>query len=224
METDRTAMSFKLLPLPYAETALAPVMSARTVEVHHGKHQAGYVEKLNELVAGTAFARMSLEQIIQRTARERTAIEIFNNASQVWNHDFFWRSMMPAGGGMPTGELGSRLAAEFGSYEQFSEEFVARATRHFGSGWAWLVAEADRLRVVSTPNAESPLIAGQQALLACDIWEHAYYLDCQSDRKSFVQKFLEKLANWEFAAERLGRRDTSGMAAVEQGRRRKMRA
>jgi Fe-Mn family superoxide dismutase len=199
-------MAFKLSPLPYAETALAPVISARTMEFHHGKHHAGYVDKLNKLVQGTPYARMSLEQIIEQTARDKDKAQIFNNAGQVWNHDFFWRSMRPQGGGRPKNEFGSRIDKDFGSFDKFAKQFVERAVGQFGSGWTWLVASGDRLQVVSTPDAEPPMISGQQALLTCDVWEHAYYLDYQHDRKAFAEAFVEKLANWDFAAEQLTRR------------------
>jgi Fe-Mn family superoxide dismutase len=199
-------MAFTLSPLPYAQTALEPVISARTLEYHHGKHHANYVDKLNELIEGTAYARMSLEQIIEQTARDKERSEIFNNAGQVWNHDFFWRSMAPQGGGAPKRDLGSRIDEDFGSFDRFAEQFVDRAVAQFGSGWVWLVAAGDRLEVVSTPDAEPPMISSQHALLTCDVWEHAYYLDYQNDRKGFVEAFVDRLANWDFAAAQLARR------------------
>jgi len=198
-------MAFKLSPLPYAESALAPVISARTMEFHYGKHHAGYVEKLNKLVKGTPYARMSLEQIIEQTARDKDKAEIFNNAGQVWNHDFFWRSMTPQGGGSPGREIANRIDKDFGSFDKFAKQFVDRAIGQFGSGWTWLVAAENGLQVVSTPNAEPPMISGQFALLTCDVWEHAYYLDYQNDRKAFAEAFLAKLVNWDFAAEQLSR-------------------
>jgi Fe-Mn family superoxide dismutase len=206
-------MAFKLSPLPYGEAALAPVISARTMQFHYGKHHAGYVDKLTKLIEGTPYARMSLEQIIEQTARDKDKAPIFNNAAQVWNHDFFWRSMRPQGGGRPRGEIGSRIDKDFGSFDKLAKQFVERAVGQFGSGWTWLVAAGDRLQVVSTPNAEPPMIAGQQALLTCDVWEHAYYLDYQHDRKAFAEAFVDKLANWEFAAEQLARRK-SGATSV----------
>jgi Fe-Mn family superoxide dismutase len=199
-------MAFKLSPLPYAEAALMPVISARTMEIHHGKHHAGYVDKLNTLIEGTPYARMSLEQIIEQTARDKDKVQIFNNAGQVWNHDFFWRSMRPQGGGQPKDEIGRRIDKDFGSFDKFARQFVDRAVGQFGSGWTWLVAAGERLQVVSTPNAEPPMISGQHPLLTCDVWEHAYYLDYQHDRKAFAEAFVEKLVNWEFAAEQLTRR------------------
>ena len=199
-------MAFKLSPLPYDVSALAPAISARTMEFHHGKHHAGYVDKLNKLIEGKPYARMSLEQIIEQTARDKDKAQIFNNAAQVWNHDFFWRSMKPQGGGSPTHEIGGRIDKDFGSFDKFAKQFVEKAVGQFGSGWTWLVAADDRLQVVSTPDAELPMISGQLALLTCDVWEHAYYLDYQHDRKAFAEAFLGKLANWDFAAEQLSRR------------------
>lgn len=198
-------MAFKLSPLPYDVSALAPTISARTMEFHYGKHHAGYVDKLNTLIEGKPYARMSLEQIIEQTARDKEKTPIFNNAAQVWNHDFFWRSMKPQGGGSPKREIGDRIDKDFGSYDKFVKQFVEKAVGQFGSGWTWLVAAGDRLQVVSTPDAEPPMISGQLALLTCDVWEHAYYLDYQHDRQSFTEAFLGKLANWDFAAEQLSR-------------------
>jgi Fe-Mn family superoxide dismutase len=198
-------MAFKLSPLPYDVSALAPTISARTMEFHHGKHHAGYVDKLNKLIEGKPYARMSLEQIIEQTARDKDKAQIFNNAAQVWNHDFFWRSMKPQGGGSPTHEIGGRVDKDFGSFDKFAKQFVEKAVGQFGSGWTWLVAAGDRLQVVSTPDAELPMISGQLALLTCDVWEHAYYLDYQNDRKAFAEAFLGKLANWDFAAEQFSR-------------------
>ncbi len=216
-------MTFKLSPLPYAPSALEPAISARTMEFHYGKHHAGYVEKLNKLVRGTPLARLPLDEVILRTARDRQATAIFNNAAQVWNHDFFWRSMTPDGGGKPDDALGRQIAADFGSFEEFARQFVTQATGLFGSGWVWLAAAADGLRIVSTANAELPMISHQQALLACDVWEHAYYLDYQNNREGFVRTFLEKLANWGFAAEHLAQTDRGQVTAIGQQRDRRAR-
>jgi superoxide dismutase, Fe-Mn family len=216
-------MTFKLSPLPYALSALEPAISARTMEFHYGKHHAGYVEKLNKLVQGTPLARLPLDEVILRTARDRLATAIFNNAAQVWNHDFFWRSMTPGGGGSPDDGLGRRIVADFGSFEEFTRQFVTQATGLFGSGWVWLAADVDGLRIVSTANAELPMTSHQQALLACDVWEHAYYLDYQNNREGFVRTFLEKLANWAFAAEQFAQADQGQVAAVAQQRDRRAR-
>jgi Fe-Mn family superoxide dismutase len=216
-------MTFKLSPLPYAPSALEPFISARTMEFHYGKHHAGYVEKLNKLVQGTPLARLPLDEVILRTARDRQATAIFNNAAQVWNHDFFWRSMTPDGGGKPDDALGRRIEADFGSFEEFARQFVTQATGLFGSGWVWLAAGTDGLRIVSAANAELPMISHQRALLACDVWEHAYYLDYQNDREGFVRTFLEKLANWAFAAEQFAQIDQGQATAVGLQRDRRAR-
>ena len=214
-------MTYTLAPLPYSKSALEPVISARTMDFHYGKHHAGYVDKLNKLVEGTPYAGMPLEEVIRRTAGDRKAAGIFNNAAQVWNHDFFWHSMTPGGGGDPSGPLGRQIAADFGSLESFAKEFVTQATGLFGSGWTWLVADADGLHIISTTNAELPMISQQHALLACDVWEHAYYLDYQNNREAFVRGYLDKLANWNFAAERFAQRDQTpaAVAALQKGRR-----
>src|SRR5262249_2258485 len=155
-------------------------------ELHHGKHHAGYVKKLNELVGDGPLAKLTLPEIIQKTASKADAQDIFNNAGQVWNHDFFWRSMTPRGGGEPIeSELRRKIDADFGSYASFRDAFVKTAVARFGSGWAWLVLDDGKLRVMSTSNAASPMVSGGFALLACDVWEHAYYLDYQSRRQDF---------------------------------------
>jgi Fe-Mn family superoxide dismutase len=176
-------------------------MSAETLRYHHDKHHDGYVKKLNDAVAGTDLADVSLEEIIQETARKAEHVGVFNNAAQVWNHSFFWQCMTPDGGGRPDGELARQFDADFGSFDAFEQAFQDAATGQFGSGWAWLVLEAGKLRAISTANAEPPMVRGQQALLTCDVWEHAYYLDYQNDRPRFVRTFLDNLVNWEFVAE-----------------------
>ncbi len=193
-------MAFELPPLPYADTALEPAYSARTISFHHGKHHKAYVDNLNRLIAGTPLEGKTLEEIIQLTVNDPGKVAVFNNAAQVWNHTFFWHSMKPAGGGRPTGQLAEKLAGAFGSYEQFAEQFKAAAVGRFGSGWAWLVADGGVLKIVTTPNAETPLTAGMRPLLTVDVWEHAYYLDYQNRRPDFVQAFLDQLVNWDFAA------------------------
>jgi Fe-Mn family superoxide dismutase len=191
------------------------------MDFHYGKHHAGYVDKLNKLVEGTPYASLPLEQVIQKAARDPKAKGIFNNAAQVWNHDFFWRSMTPDGVGKPDDALGEQISADFGSLEGFAKQFVTQAIGLFGSGWTWLVADGNKLRIVSTADAELPMTAQQHALLTCDVWEHAYYLDYQNNREAFVHAFLEKLANWEFAAEQFGMLSREAAAAVgSQGGRR----
>jgi Fe-Mn family superoxide dismutase len=196
-------MAFELLPLPYARSALEPHMSAKTLEFHHGKHHRAYVTNLNSLVGTTPLAAKSLESIIRETAKDTSKAGIFNNAAQVWNHTCFWNSMKPAGGGAPVGDLASRIDRDFESFEKFKELFQQAAVGQFGSGWAWLVADKRDLKIVKTANAMTPIVQGQVPLLACDIWEHAYYLDYQNRRPDFVRAFLDHLVNWDFAAKNL---------------------
>ncbi len=196
-------MAFSLPPLPYPEDALEPDYSARTISFHYGKHHKAYVDNLNKLIAGTEWEGKSLEEIIRLAAADPAKVGVFNNAAQVWNHTFFWHCMKPQGGGRPTGKLAKMLDEAFGSYEKFAEQFKATAVGRFGSGWGWLVLEGGALKLVSTPNAETPLTKGQVALLTVDVWEHAYYLDYQNRRPDFVQAFLDKLVNWDFVAANL---------------------
>jgi Fe-Mn family superoxide dismutase len=193
-------MAFSLPPLPYPEDALEPDYSARTISFHYGKHHKAYVDNLNKLLAGTEWEGKSLEEIIRLAAADPAKVGVFNNAAQVWNHTFFWHCMKPQGGGRPTGKLAKMLDEAFGSYEKFAEQFKATAVGRFGSGWGWLVLEGGALKLVSTPNAETPLTKGQVALLTVDVWEHAYYLDYQNRRPDFVQAFLDRLVNWDFVA------------------------
>lgn len=198
-------MAFTLPSLPFAVDALRPHMSARTLECHHGRHHRKYVDKLNELVAGTAFENQSLSAIILATAGEgrKANARMFDNAAQVWNHEFFWNCMRPQGGGSPTGALAKSIDLAFGDLDRFRVAFKKAAAGQFGSGYAWLVAEDARLLVKSTPNAIPPMVHGQTALLACDLWEHAYYLDYQDRRADFIVAFLDHLVNWDFVAEQL---------------------
>ncbi len=189
----------ELPPLPYAQDALAPVISAETLSFHYGKHHKAYVDNLNKLVTGTDLAETPLEQVIKSVAGKADKAGIFNNAAQIWNHTFFWNSLKPGGGGMPTGAVMPAINSAFGSYDNFKKEFSNAAMTQFGSGWAWLVAERGALRVMKTPNAETPLTTGQTALLTIDVWEHAYYLDYQNRRADFVAAVIDKLLNWEFA-------------------------
>jgi superoxide dismutase, Fe-Mn family len=196
-------MAFELPPLPYPKDGLEPHMSMRTLEFHHGKHHKTYVDTLNRLVKGTPFESQSLAEVIKASAREEAKTQIFNNAAQAWNHQFFWSCMRPRGGGQPAGELAKRIDQAFGGLDKFKAAFKQAATTQFGSGWAWLVLDAGALRLTTTANAMNPLAQGQTALLACDVWEHAYYLDYQNRRADFVQTFLDHLVNWEFAARTL---------------------
>lgn len=201
-------MPFKLPALPYAEDALEPYISARTLQFHHGKHHKTYVDTLNKLIDGTKFADMSLEEIIRATADAEKGDEkkIFNNAAQVWNHSFFWHCLSPHGGGEPGDELLARIEKDFGGFDEFKTKFKEAAVGQFGSGWAWLVEEKGKLAIVTTPNAMTPIAkTGQKPLLTCDVWEHAYYLDYQNERPKFVETFLRHVAHWHFAVHCLHR-------------------
>jgi Fe-Mn family superoxide dismutase len=196
-------MPHTLPDLPYAINALEPHISANTLTFHHGKHHQAYVTNLNNLTENTDLADKTLEEIIHATANKADKMGIFNNAAQVWNHTFFWHCMKPGGGGEPTGELKSQIDKAFGSFEKFATEFKQAAVTQFGSGWAWLVADKGSLRIMKTANADLPMVHGATALLTCDVWEHAYYLDFQNRRPDYVDTFLKHLVNWDFAASQL---------------------
>lgn len=198
-QTAATAQAHVLPALPYADTALDPVITAATIGFHYGKHHKGYVDALNKLVVGTEYADMSLEKIIIKTAGRPEKAAIFNNAAQIWNHTFYWNSMKPKGGGEPPAALKNKIEASFGSVDVCKKELANAATSQFGSGWAWLVLDGDKLKVVKTANAETPLTTGVKPLLTVDVWEHAYYLDYQNRRADYVNTVLNKLINWEFA-------------------------
>jgi len=191
-------MAIELPALPYAKDALEPHLSARTLEFHHGKHHQAYVTNTNKLIAGTDLEQASLEQIVLKSAGDPAKAGLFNNAAQVWNHSFYWRCLKPGGGGKPAGALAERIARDFGSYEKFAEEFKNAGATQFGSGWAWLVLDGDRLAIMKTGNADTPLAHGKKALLTVDVWEHAYYLDYQNRRPDYLAVFMEHLVNWEF--------------------------
>jgi Fe-Mn family superoxide dismutase len=188
-----------LPPLPYAENALEPIITAKTMSFHYGKHHKAYLDNLNKLIAGTEYAALSLEKIITSTAGKPEKAAIFNNAAQNWNHTFYWKSMSPKGGGVPPATLKSKIEAAFGSVDACKKELAGMAIAQFGSGWAWLVLEGDKLKVVKTANADVPMSMGLKPLLAIDVWEHAYYLDYQNRRADYVNAMLDKLINWEFA-------------------------
>jgi Fe-Mn family superoxide dismutase len=200
----RAAAALTLPPLPYADNALDPVISANTMSFHYGKHHKGYVDNLNKLVTGTEFADLSLEKIIAATAGQTEKSAIFNNAAQIWNHTFYWRSLRQNGGGEPPAALKQKIEASFGSVDACKKELLTAATTQFGSGWAWLVLDGDKLKVVKTSNADLPLTTGMKPLLTIDVWEHAYYLDYQNRRADYVNAVLDKLINWGFAADNLG--------------------
>jgi Fe-Mn family superoxide dismutase len=198
-------MAFELPGLPYDKTALEPHISAKTLEFHHGKHHATYVTNLNNLIKDSDLASKSLEDIIMVAAKDLPAKQgLFNNAAQVWNHTFFWNCMKKGGGGKPSGKVLAAIEAAFGSYEKFAEEFKNAALTQFGSGWAWLVADGDAVKITKTANADLPMAHGQTALLTVDVWEHAYYIDYQNRRADFVQAFLDHLVDWDFVAKNLG--------------------
>jgi len=192
-------MAFELPALPYADDALDPVISARTISFHYGKHHAAYVKNLNGLVEGTEHAKQTLEEVIMSAPKGG----LFNNAAQVWNHTIYWNSMTPKGGGTPSGELAKAIDDSFGSFDACVAKLSDAAAKHFGSGWAWLVSENGKLAVTDTADADLPMKHGQTALLTIDVWEHAYYLDHQNMRADYIKGFFDKLVNWEFAAKNL---------------------
>ena len=191
-------MPFSLPPLPWAKDALAPVISAETLDYHYGKHHQAYVTNLNKLTEGKPEANQSLEQIIMASSGG-----LFNNAAQIWNHTFYWNSMKPSGGGKPTGQLLELVNRDFGSVDTLLQQLGEAAKTQFGSGWAWLVQDGGKLKVTQTANADLPMKHGQNALLTCDVWEHAYYIDFRNARPSYVDAYLKSLVNWDFAAKNL---------------------
>lgn len=196
-------MAIELPNLPYERNALAPHISEETLNFHYGKHHNAYVVNLNKLITGTELEGKELEEIIKISAKDPTKAGIFNNSAQVWNHTFYWNSMSPNGGGKPSGEVLAKIEESFGSYEKFVEEFKTAGATQFGSGWAWLVLENGKLKVTKTENAKTPLTSDATPLLTMDVWEHAYYLDFQNARPSYIDTFLEKLVNWDFVAQNL---------------------
>lgn len=189
-------MKHELPPLPYSLDALAPTLSKETLEYHYGKHHKAYVDKLNELIPGTEFASLSLAEIIKKAPTG----PIFNNAGQIWNHNFYWQSMTPEKNkNKPQGTLAAAIDKTFGSLEKFKEAFNKAAVAQFGSGWAWLVKEGQNLAIQTTSNAMTPLRDGKTCLLTCDVWEHAYYIDYRNARPKYLEKFWE-LVNWDFAS------------------------
>ncbi len=188
-------MEHTLPDLPFAADSLAPYISSETIEYHYGKHHKTYVDNLNKLIPGTQFENMQIEEIIRQSSGP-----IFNNAAQVWNHTFYWNCLSPSGGGEPSGELAQAITRSFGSFDAFKEKFSNTATTLFGSGWCWLICNADgSLSIEGMGNAGTPVSAGRQPLLTCDVWEHAYYIDYRNARAKYVEAFW-KLVNWEFVA------------------------
>lgn len=190
-------------PLPYAENALEPYVSAVTLRLHYGKHHAGYVDAANQLLKKSPFDGKAVADILRETAGKAEYASLFNHVAQAWNHDFFWKSLKPGGGGAPTGLLLEKIVASFGSLDAFKKAFVEAAKGQFGSGWVWLVQEGEALKIMATSNADTPIAHGLTPLFTVDVWEHAYYLDYQNRRAEFVQDVLDNLVNWEFATARL---------------------
>ncbi len=197
-------MTLVLPELPFAPNALEPVISARTLEFHHGKHHKAYVDNGNKLLDSSDLKGMSMEDIMKKTAGDASKSGIFNNVAQVWNHSFYWKCIKPGGGGQPTGAIADKIKADLGGFDKFVEEFKSAGATQFGSGWAWLVLDGGKLKVTKTPNAENPLTKGAKPLLTMDVWEHAYYLDYQNRRPDYIATFIEKLLNWEFVNSNLG--------------------
>jgi Fe-Mn family superoxide dismutase len=204
MSNNDNSMPYSLPPLPYADNALEPIITANTLSFHYGKHHKAYVDNLNKLVAGTEFASLALEKIITSAAGQAEKAGLFNNAAQAWNHSFYWKSLTPKGGGEPPAALKEKIEASFGSIDACKKELASAAVSQFGSGWAWLVLDGGLLKVVKTANAGLPLTMGLKPLLTIDVWEHAYYLDYQNRRADYVNAVLDKLINWEFALQNTG--------------------
>ena len=188
-------MAFTLPELPFAKNALEPHISAETLEYHYGKHHNAYVVNLNKMTEGTEWAGKSLEDVIREADGG-----VFNNGAQVWNHSFYWNCMREGGGGEPTGPLADAINSAFGNYEEFAKQFSTAALTQFGSGWAWLVKNGDKVEIAKTANAENPLRGGQTPILTIDVWEHAYYVDYRNARPKYIETFLSNLVNWDFAA------------------------
>ena len=196
-------MAFELPKLDYEKTALAPIMSEKTLDLHHGKHHQTYITNLNKFISGSEMAKMSLEEIILNSSKDKSKTAIFNNASQHWNHILFWKCMKPKGGGKMPPKLETKIKKDFGSLDNFKKEFIQAGITQFGSGWCWLSLNNEKLVVSKTSNAENPLIKDMKPLLGCDVWEHSYYVDYQSRRPEYLENFFEKLINWEFVASNL---------------------
>ena len=190
---------FALPELPYAEDALAPHISAQTLSLHHGKHHKGYVDTLNALLDGGPMAELSLDDVIRQSRGDTARQKIFNNAAQSWNHDFLWKSMDPKGGGAPTGKVKALVERDIGNMQTFAKAFGEAGAGHFGSGWVWLILNGGKVEIMTTHDADLPMVHGHMALLTCDLWEHAYYLDRQNRRPEYIEAFLDNLVNWDFA-------------------------
>tara|TARA_B100000989_G_scaffold291204_1_gene265407 strand:- start:403 stop:996 length:594 start_codon:yes stop_codon:yes gene_type:complete len=196
-------MIFKLPNLDYSKKALAPIMSEETLDLHHGKHHQTYITNLNKFIEGTDMSQMTLEEIIIHSSKDKSKSAIFNNASQHWNHILFWKCMKPEGGGPLPKKLKDRIESDFGNVEEFKKQFIQAGISQFGSGWCWLSIDNGRLVVSKTPNAENTLTQNMKPILACDLWEHSYYVDYKNRRPEYLENFYEKLINWEFVESNL---------------------
>ena len=196
-------MTFTLPELPYAKDALAPYMSAETLEYHHDKHHKAYVDKANELIQGTGLENKSIEDVVRESFKNADQKPLFNNVAQHWNHNHFWQWMKPSGGGNIPGALEKQITADFGSLDKFKADFTAAGVGQFGSGWAWLVfcPNHGKLEILKTPNGENPLIHAKSTVLGCDVWEHSYYIDYRNKRPDYIKAFLDNLVNWDYAGE-----------------------
>jgi len=191
-------MSFKLPKLDYSNDALAPIMSEETLDLHHGKHHQTYIDKLNGFIKDTEMSKMSLEDIILKSSKEKSMTGIFNNASQHWNHNLFWKCMKPNGGGKMPPRLEKKLISDFGTIDEFKNKFKEAGVTQFGSGWCWLSIHNSKLIVTKTANAANPLIENMKPILGCDVWEHSYYIDYRNRRPEYLDKFIDNLINWEY--------------------------
>lgn len=196
-------MTFKLPVLDYSKSALAPIMSEETLDLHHGKHHQTYITNLNKFIEGSDMSQMTLEKIIIRSSKDKSTSGLFNNASQHWNHMLFWKCMKPKGGGPMPKKLKDRIVSDFGSVEEFKKQFIQAGITQFGSGWCWLSIDNGKLVVSKTPNAENTLVHNMKPILACDLWEHSYYVDYKNRRPEYLENFYEKLINWEFVESNL---------------------
>ena len=196
-------MSFTLPKLDYSKDALSPIMSEETLDLHHGKHHQTYITNLINFIKGSDMEQMSLEEIILTSSKDNSKTAIFNNASQHWNHNLFWKCMKPSGGGKIPAKLEEKIKNDFNSFEKFREEFINAGVTQFGSGWCWLSVKDGKLAVTKTPNAENPIIHGMKPILGCDVWEHSYYLDYKNKRPAYLENFFDKLINWEFVESNL---------------------
>ena len=196
-------MKFKLPELDYSKSALAPIMSEETLDLHHGKHHQTYITNLNKFIEGSDMSQMTLEEIIIHSSKDKLKSGVFNNASQHWNHMLFWKCMKPGGGGSMPKKLNDRIVSDFGSVEEFKKQFIQAGVTQFGSGWCWLSIDNGKLVVSKTPNAENTLARNMKPILGCDLWEHSYYVDYKNRRPEYLENFYEKLINWEFVESNL---------------------